>query len=434
VALTLNKKVLPLLLLAGASAVSFILFLNRPPSAITEPKYVPVTIDVAEVVVEDLKIPIQAQGTVSALRETKLISEVSGSIVEVSPNFNVGGYMAKGDVLLRIDPRTYQARLLQAQASVESADSNLAQEKGRSKVAEQEWKKLPTGSQRSEEAKSLYLRKPQLEQAQAQALAAMADLNNARDDLERTLIRAPYDALIKTKNSELGQYVSTGTSLAEIFSVDYAEVRLAIPQSKLAYIELPGLANADAITTPVDLYTDVSGEIKHWQGVVHRTEGIYDERSRVLHTVARVADPYSLQAPSRYPLRIGTFVNANIQGKLQTGLVALPRYILRAGNFVWVVDENMQLRNRKVSLLRTGGETMYVTAGLQNGDLVSLTALDSTFTHATVEIMSRTPSNQRASDNSDQFSPTEPEALIDSELPISTAAEETADQAETNAG
>jgi RND family efflux transporter MFP subunit len=431
VAITLNKKILPLLLLAGASAISFILFLNRPPSAITEPVYVPVTIDVAEVVMEDLRIPIQAQGTVSPLRETKLVSEVNGSIVEASPAFNVGGYISKNEILLRIDPRTYQARLLQAQASVESANSNLAQEKGRAKVAEQEWKKLPKGSQRSEEAKNLYLRRPQLEQAEAQALAAIADLNNARDDLERTIIRAPYDALIKAKNSELGQYVSTGTPLAEIFSVDYAEVRLALPQSKLAYIELPGLVNTNALTIPVDLYTDVSGEIKHWQGEVHRTEGVYDERSRVLYTVVRVADPYSLLNPSNYPLRIGTFVNANIQGKLQNDLVALPRYILRAGNFIWVIDENMQLRNRKVSLLRTGGETMYVTAGLENGDLVSLTALDSTFTHATVEIMSRTATNQRKNDTSGQH---EADAVFDTSDPIPTATEETIEQAEVNAG
>ena len=131
---------------------------------------------------------------------------------------------------------------------------------------------------------------------------------------------------------------------------------------------------------------------------MHRTEGTYDERSRVLYTVARIEDPYALVNTGQNPLRIGTFVNANIEGKSQSNLVALPRYILRAGNFVWVVDENMQLRNRKLSILRTGGETMYVTAGLENGDLVSLTALDNTFARATVNIVSRTPSNVRKLD------------------------------------
>jgi RND family efflux transporter MFP subunit len=396
-----KKILLPVIMLTGASAVTFVLYLNRPPSEISEPVYVPVTIDVAVVAKETIRIPIQAQGTVSALRQTSLISEVKGRIVEVSSEFNVGGYIAKDEIILRIDPRNYQTQLLQAQAAVESANSNLAQEKGRSQVAAQEWKKLPSGSQRSQAAKDLYLRKPQLQQTQAQALAAAADLNTARDNLERTIIRAPYDALISKKNSELGQFVGQGSALAEIVSVDYAEVRLAVPQSKLAYIELPALGAKNAVGSPVDLYTDISGEISHWSARIHRTEGVYDERSRVLFTVARIADPYALINTGKKPLRLGTFVNANIQGRQLPDLVALPRYILRAGNFIWVVDENLQLRNRKLQILRTGGETMYVTAGLENGDLVSLTALDSNFSGATVEIISRVPSNVRKPDSTD---------------------------------
>ena len=382
-------------MIAGASTVTFLLYLNRPSSEIIEPVYVPVTIDVTEVVKEDIRIPIQAQGTVTPLRETMLVSEVNGSIVEASPDFNVGGYISKGDILLRIDPRNYQTRLLQAQAALESAKSTLAQEKGRAQVALKEWEKLPAGSQRSQAAKDLYLRKPQMGQAEAQTLAATADMNTARDNLERTIIRAPYDALISKKSSELGQYVGIGTPLAEIFSVDYAEVRLAVPQSKLAYIDLPSLASETSIGTQIDLYTDVSGSVNHWQAQMDRTEGTYDERSRVLFTVARIKDPYALIETDKIPLRIGTFVNANIEGKLQTDLVALPRYILRAGNHLWVVDENMQLRNRKISILRTGGDTMFVTAGLENGDLVSLTALDSTFAGATVNIVSRTSTNRK---------------------------------------
>jgi len=394
----LNKNLLPFLLLAGASAFSFLLYLNRPASEISEPVYVPVTIDVAEVVKEDIRIAIQAQGTVSPLRETALVSEIKGSIVEVSPEFNVGGYVAQGDILLRIDPRNYQTNLLQAQAALESAKSNLAQEKGRAQVALQEWQRLPSDSQRSQAAKDLYLRKPQMAQAEAHSLAAMADLNTARDDLERTIIRAPYDALISSKSAELGQYVGVGTPLADIFSIDFAEVRLAVPQSKLAYLELPGLTEREANGAAVDLYTDVSGEVNHWPARMHRTEGTYDERSRVLYVVARITDPYAISDPDKQPLRIGTFVNANIQGKTQSGLVALPRYILRAGNYVWVVDEQQRLRNRKVSILRTGGETMYVTAGLEAGDLVSLTALDTSFAGATVDIVSKKPTDIRPPD------------------------------------
>ena len=379
-------------MLAGSAAITALLYLNRPPTEIAAPVYVPVSVDVAEIVKENLRIQVQAQGTVSPLQETSILSEVKGRVIEVSPAFNVGGFVSRDDMLLRIDPRDYQTSLLRAQAAVESAESNLAQEKGRSEVALREWKKLPKGSQRSQEAKDLYLRKPQLELAEAQLLAAHADLNTARDNLDRTNIKAPYDALIRNKHSDLGQFVSPGTPLADIFSVESAEIRLPIPQSKLAYLELPDLGTYDNGSS-IDLYTDVSGEVKHWTAFLHRTEGTFDERSRALFTVARIEDPYALKDTDRQPLRIGTFVNANIEGRELADIVTLPRYVLRAGNFVWVVDESMHLRNRKVTILRTGGDLVYISAGLDEGDLVSLTNLDNSFDGSRVRIQSSTPSN-----------------------------------------
>ena len=379
-------------MLAGSVVITTILYLNRPATIIEEPVRTIVTVDVTEVVKQNLRIPIQAQGTVTPLQETSVMSEVNGRIIEVSPSFIVGGFVSKDDVLLRIDPRNYETSLLRAEASVKSAQSNLAQETGRAKVAEQEWKKTPRGKQRTQASKDLYLRKPQLDQALAQMLAAQADLNTARDNLERTSIRAPYDALIRTKHSELGQFVAAGTPLADIFSVEYAQIRLPIPQNKLEYLELPELGTMQN-GSPVDLYTEVGGQVKHWNAYLHHTEGVFDARSRVLFSVARIEDPYGLQYPHADPLRIGTFVNARIKGKELVDIVRLPRYIIRAGNNVWVIDETGLLRTRSVTFLRTGGDFVYVSAGLNDGELVSLTTLDNSFEGAQVRIESQIPSN-----------------------------------------
>ena len=169
-------------------------------------------------------------------------------------------------------------------------------------------------------------------------------------------------------------------------------MRLPIPQGRLDYLELPGLGDTGQ-GAPIDLYTDVAGEVKHWTAHLQRTEGVFDERSRVLYAVARIEDPYGLQHPGREPLRIGSFVNADIQGREIQDVVTLPRHVLRAGNQVWVVDESMQLRNRKVSMLRTGGDLLYIVGGLDTGDLVSLTTLDNSFDGSRVSIYSRTPTN-----------------------------------------
>ena len=377
-------------MLAGASAISALMYFTRPPAEIAEPIEAVVTVDVAEVVKENLRIEIQAQGTVTPLRETTILAEVKGRIIEVASSFHVGGFVSRDDILLRIDPRDYQTNLLHAQAALESAESVLVQEKGRAQVALREWEKLPKNSQRSQEARDLYLRKPQLDEADARRLAAHAELNTARDNLERTIIRAPYDALIRRKEVDLGQFVGAGSVLADIFSVETAEVRLPIPQSKLDYLELPGLEGYEA-GSAIDLYTDVGGDIKHWPARLHRTEGVFDERSRALYTVARIDDPYSLKNPGGLPLRVGTFVNASIEGRELNNVVQLPRYVLRAGNFVWVVDDSMHLRNRQVTSLRTGGDRIYISAGLDEGDRVSLTSLDASFAGVKVKIMSSTP-------------------------------------------
>jgi len=388
-----NKQIFfSIVMLAGSVVITTMLYLNRPATSIEDPVRAIVTVDVTGVVKQSLRIPIQAQGTVTPLQETSVVSEVNGRIIEVSPFFIVGGFVSKGDVLLRIDPRNYETNLLRAEASVKSAQSSLAQETGRAKVAEQEWQKSPKGGQRTQAAKDLYLRKPQLDQALSQMLAAQADLNTARDNLERTSIRAPYDALIRTKHSELGQFVAAGTPLVDIFSVEYAQVRLPIPQNKLKYLELPELGTMQN-GSPVDLYTEVGGQIKRWSAYMHHTEGVFDARSRVLFSVVRIEDPYGLQYPRAEPLRIGTFVNARIEGKELFDIVRLPRYVIRAGNSLWVIDGTGHLRTRAVTLLRAGGDFVYVSAGLNDGELVSLTTLDSSFEGAQVRIESQTPSN-----------------------------------------
>ena len=144
---------------------------------------------------------------------------------------------------------------------------------------------------------------------------------------------------------------------------------------------------------PIDLYTEVGGQVTHWDAYLHHTEGVFDARSRVLFSVARIKDPYGLQPPHSEPLRIGTFVNASIEGKELFDIVRLPRYIIRPGNNVWVIDETGHLRTRNVTLLRTGGDFVYVSAGLNDGELVSLTSLDSSFEGAQVRIESQIPSS-----------------------------------------
>ncbi|MFT5033900.1 MAG: RND family efflux transporter MFP subunit, partial [Bacteroidia bacterium] len=349
-------------ILGVASATAVALYWQRPEPVKIEIVAKPLLIDVAEVVKQNLPISISSQGIVSPRTQTTLIAEVSGRVVQVSPQFKSGGFFTAGEILLQIDDRDYKAELKRTESAVASARSNLALEKGRAQVAYSDWLKYSKGVTRNAEADALAKRKPQLTEVQAQLDSAEADLARARDNLDRTTIRLPYTGMVRSKDADIGQYVSVGTQLGTAFAIDRVEVRLPLPDDRLSYLNLPTLNQAEdeRQTIQVSLSSRQGDSTYEWQAELVRTEGVLDERSRVLFAVAEVVDPYGVNTRRDAPLRVGTFVQANISGKTMSNIVVLPRHVLRTGNQVWVVDGNNRLVNRVIGLLRNEGDLVYI--------------------------------------------------------------------------
>ncbi len=363
----------PALILLAAGAAAYTLYLQRPQPETAVIEYPPLLVDVAEVDKQDIRITVPSQGTVTPRTQTTLIAEVSGAIVSVSEQFEAGGFFNAGDMLLQIDDRNYRAAVKRAEAAVASARSALALERGRARVAYRDWQKHASQHKRDPEADALAQRRPQLDEAQAQLDSALADLARARDDLERTTIRAPYDGMLREAKVDIGQYVAAGSILGSAFAVDAVEVRLPIPDDRLSYLSLP--APGSSGSSPVQLSAQMGSERYQWSAQLVRSEGVLDERSRVLFVVARVDDPYGRKQPQAMPLRVGSFVKADIIGREFRDLVVLPRHVLRTGNRVWVVDEHDRLINREVKLLRSDGELAYIYAGLEDGERVCLSTV-----------------------------------------------------------
>lgn len=365
------------IILGAASAATVTLYLQRPEPVKVEVISKPLLIDVAEVVKQDVPVNIASQGTVSPRTQTTLIAEVSGRVVDVSPKFKAGGFFTAGEILLQIDDRDYKAELKRAESAVASARSNLALEKGRAQVAYRDWQKFSKGVSRNAEADELAQRKPQLAEAQARLDSAEADLARARDNLDRTTIRLPYSGMVRNKQADIGQYVSVGSQLGQTFAIDRVEVRLPLPDDRLSYLNLPTIDKTpeQRKKTLVTLSSSQGDSVYEWQAELVRTEGVLDERSRVLFAVAEVIDPYGLNSEREAPLRIGTFVQADIAGKTMSDIVVLPRHVLRTGNQVWVVDAKNRLVNRIVGLLRTDGELAYIQRGLEAGERVALSTI-----------------------------------------------------------
>jgi RND family efflux transporter MFP subunit len=390
------KKLLPAVIIIAALVIAVMLRQLRPEAEQNEPQQLAVVVDAVTVVVQDAAIVVASQGTVEPRTRTNLVSEVSGQVVSVSPAFVAGGFFRKGDLLLQLDDLDYRAAVSRAEASVAAARSQLEMERGQGDVAQREWDRMGESERARIRARELYLRKPQMAEAVARLESAEADLEQARTDLSKTTIIAPYDGLVSAKNTDIGQYVTTGAAIAETFAVDYAEVRLPIPEGKIAFLDLPAATsnfagNGDLANAPeVDLVSRIGSRDYHWTGNLTRTEGVLDTRTRVLFSVVQVEDPYNLydngDGWSREPLRIGTYVTASIKGKVLEDVVVLPRYTLQANNVIWTADTEGRLRPKDVDVLTINGDDVYISGGLENGDRVILTRLENPLNGALVQV------------------------------------------------
>lgn len=324
--------------------------------------------------VESLNFAVVSQGPVAPRTETTLVAEVSGQIVSVSSNFIAGGFFRKGEVLLQIDPSDYETALMSAQAGLAARKAQLADQKARSEQALKDWNNLGRQGQPSD----LVLRKPQLAEAQAAVQAAEAELRRAERNLERTRIKVPYDGLVRNKMVDVGQFVSPGTPLGVTFAVDYAEIRLPLSSTDLAFLDLPSATRLDrAHRVPVTLVSNTNADTREWQAEIVRTEGVVDERSRVVYAVAEVVDPYGVLGQSTQPqLRMGTFVSARIQGLRADDVVVLPRSVLQNDHTVLVANSDRKLEIREVEVLRAEPRLVYIASGLESGELVVTTSLD----------------------------------------------------------
>ena len=372
------KFMLPLFLIIGSvvTVIALVAYQKSQTAERKEDTQKAVLVDTIDAEVQSLNFTVNSQGTVRPRTETTLVSEVSGKIVSVAPEFVAGGFFREGEVLLQIDPSDYEAGLKRAEAALASRIAKLADETARSEQALKDWKNMGRQGQPTD----LALRKPQMADARANVSAAEADVQKARRDLERTMITVPYDGLVRQKAVDIGQYVTPGTRLGVTFAVDTAEVRLPLTNSDLHYLDLPSeteFKSNDKSFPAVTLSAETGNGISHWQARIIRTEGVVDETSRVIYAVAQVIDPYGVLGQShQQELKIGTFVNAEIQGLPAENVVVLPRYVLRADNTVLVVNQDNELEILPVTVVRAEPRKVYLSQGIEGGTKVVITTLD----------------------------------------------------------
>ena len=370
------KALVSIIIITVALIISSAMYLLRPKTEVTQPKKPVPALDITIAQISDIELEIESQGTVTPTTESLLTAEVSGKIIEVSPRFQDGGYFQDGDILAQIDPVDYIAALAIAESELASAEVNIQREEALAKQARTDWEKLGNGK-----ASPLTLRIPQVNEAQAKYKAAEARVNQAKKNLDRTSIQAPYAGVIKRKRVEIGQMVnSMNTPIAEIYSSKLAEVRLPLTETQIGLIDLPNPyqnESGNTIKLPtVEITADLGDSIETWQATIERTEAQISTSTRTLQAIAIIENPFSNDPPiKKAPLRMGQFVQAKIKGKTLKNVFKLPRSSLLPDGNILVIDRKNKLYTRTVHIVHKDAESVIIDDDLEDGEMVAVIPL-----------------------------------------------------------
>ena len=363
-----KKTIVPLAVLALGGVATLGLVAATPSLETQKPQHKSPLVRVVRAEPHPVELWVHTQGTVVPRTESDLVAEVSGRILSISPSLASGGFLEPDEVLATIDPSDYEI-------AVERAHAALARAKSRRELArtalerQQRLAKRDVGS-----SADLDAARNGEAVAEADLRDAQAGLTQAERDLERTRIRVPYAGRVREKKVDVGQYVNRGTPVARVYAVDYAEVRLPIPDSDAAFVDLPIDYRGDAgegSGPEVRLHARFAGREYTWSGRIVRTEGELDPKTRMIQAVARVEDPYGRSDdPSRPPLAVGLFVDAEIQGAVHDAIVELPRDALRGRDEVAIVGEDDAIELRRVPVLRRDRDRVLVASGIAPGERI----------------------------------------------------------------
>lgn len=386
---TIKKVGIPIFIILGAIAITTVLVMNKSKPEKKEVETPKFLVDVKPIEFNTVEFLVYAQGPVQPKNQTMLSVQVSGKVLSIAENFIEGGFFKKGDVLVEIESVDYQTDLLLAEAELARVQAALDEEIARGRVAAQEWSSINSGT-----PPQLGLRKPQLAREEANLKAAQANLQRAQRNLDRTKIRAPYDGLVKNRMVNLGQFLSMGGQVGEIFSTDVAQIRLPLTDDDVAFI-----GNLETEQPQVTLSADVAGKKHFWQGRLVRDEAVLDDARRVIFGVVEVQDPYLLQQTQSHQsqLKFGRFVEAVITGVQANEIVKLPRFVLRLDGTVLTVDENLTLQINDVDVIRTDEDFVYIGGGLNPAHQVVMSAVSSPYNGMPVRILADNPPQQNES-------------------------------------
>ena len=360
------------LVLAAGGAIARQIVLARPQAVQAPPDDSGVLVEVAEVRRLPRRIDVEAQGTVVPARRVVVQPQVSGRIVAVAPQLGPGAILREGDLIFAIEDADFKLSVARMTAAVAETAAQLELEQGRGRVAEREWELFQDELDPEQMEASLALREPQLRSRLSAVHTARANLARARLDLERTVVRSPFNAVVLSESIEVGQTVTPQSQTVTLAGTDSFWVRAAVRTDELDQLRVRGLHGA-ALGSRALVKIDPENE-DVLPGRIVQLLGDLDIAGRMARVLVEVDDPLGLDTGAagtdgRGLLLLESYVDLLLEGAVVRDLFELPRdWLHEGGQLRMYADERLEMR--PVEVVWRFEDSVCVDAGLSDGDLV----------------------------------------------------------------
>lgn len=321
----------------------------------------PVTTVVVQSATESVQLALV--GTVEAERQVALSPGVTGRVSRIAEGLRPGRVFQRGDTLVQIDPRDYEAALAAERARVRGAELELAVERNRQQTAQREVDLVGAS------ADDLALRKPYLARAEANLTAAQKAEERAALNVARARLTAPFNGIVVSESVDVGQWVAPGNPIVQLVGTDAVRVTASIPVDQLGHVDISEQDDAEGVGRATVFQEMPDGSSVARSGQVTGVSGALDARTRTATLVVSVANPYDGDGP---PLLPGAMVRLIVTGQNVDDVVPVPHKAVHENSKIWIVEDG-RLQIRSVTIGWRTADTSYIVSGLSDGDRVITT-------------------------------------------------------------
>ncbi|MCY3728845.1 MAG: efflux RND transporter periplasmic adaptor subunit [Nitrospira sp.] len=396
------KVGLPLVVIGLALLAAQALLFFGPTVPKTEREVKPTFVEVLTARARDEQAVIVAYGTVQEHQRLIVKPEISGRVVKLNPRLVIGETLDQGAALLQIDPRDYRVAVDEQRAALAKAEFDLKVELGNQAVAKREWSLLnPSAGEVNTLSRQLALRRPHLKEKRIALAAAKSRLSKARLNLRRTVLQAPFNALVLNESVEIGQLINPQSTVATLVGTDEFRVQVSVPIQQLEWIVFPDAGHSQG--SPVRVIRERgNGEPVVRQGTVVELLGDVTQNGRMAQVLVSIADPLELEksAKGRRPLLLGEYVRVEIEGPALRDVIVLPRNAIREGTRVWVKNARNQLDVRPVEIVLSRKDTVLISRGIRDGEEIITSQVPAAIPGLPLQTVDEPPSPVKASSES----------------------------------